>query len=333
MKYSIVVVTYNRQKELFNCLESIVRSSSPFKFEVIVVFNGDRAYMERCSQTYKNFQMIFINKTTPSNARNTAIKVATGEYLFFLDDDCVLPANYFSQINFDRPWDVLGGPDQTPLVSTPFQSAIGKALSSPLCMGPTYKRHTLSNVYDTEANEQSLILCNLWFRNSLFKVEGYKFNNNLFRNEENYLLKELKNNNKIIHYNPNLYVYHQRKQGLEKLGAAIIKSGECRIQNFSLLPQTKEIFYLLPLIWTFLFFLMIFHPQLILISAFAAYTFIIIIHYLINYKSFSVQYIFLHYFILTTYSIGLFKGLIKFSSTLYNNLKENRSFIKESRSK
>lgn len=333
MKYSIVVVTYNRQKELLNCLESIARCASSYKYEVIVIFNGDRAYLEKCAQIYKNFQMTFIHKTTPANARNFAARQAKGEYLFFLDDDCLLPENYFQNLDFNLGWDVVGGPDQTPKQSTPFQVLTGKALSSPLCMGPTYKRHTLTKEYDTCANEKSLILCNLWIKASLFKMEGFHFNIDLFRNEENYLLKELKNKGKAIHYNPLLFVYHQRKAGLESLGAAVIKSGECRIQNFSLMPQKKEILYLLPLVWFSLLLFMIFHPLSLTLAGFSLYTVAIIFYHLIVNKSFSVRYIFLHYFILTAYAIGLVRGLRKFAPVLYNNLKENRSFINESSSK
>lgn len=333
MKYSIVVVTYNRQKELLNCLESIARCASPYPYEVIVVFNGDRAYLEKCAQLYKNFQMMFIHKSTPANARNFAAKQAKGEYLFFLDDDCILPENYFSNMDFTQGWDVLGGPDQTPLTSTPLQFITGKALSSPLCMGPTYKRHTSTKEYDTVANEKSLILCNLWFRASLFKNEHFQFNSDLFRNEENYLLKELTNNGKVLHYNSQLFVYHQRKDGLEKLGAAIIKSGECRMQNFALMPQFKELLYFLPLVWFSLLLFMIFHPLATTLAGFSFYTVTIIFYYMITNKSFSFRYILLHYFILTAYSIGLLKGLMRFTPLLYSNLKENKSLINESSSK
>lgn len=333
MKFTIIIVTYNRHKELFNCLESITRCQSTHPYEVIVVFNGDRTYMEKCSQVFKKCSLHFIHKTTPSSARNFGISKAQGEYLFFLDDDCTLPADYFSSVDFSQNWDVLGGPDQTPQVSTPLQSTIGKALSSPLCMGPTYKRHTIRGGYLRNTSEKALILCNLWLKKSLFTEEHFQFNPELFRNEENYLLKELKNSGKTLHYSPNLFVYHQRKNNLENLGSAIIRSGECRIQNFALLPQKKEAFYLLPLIWLLLLIWIIFHPQSMLTNAFVVYTALVALYYGVTYKAFSLRYIFLHYFILGTYSIGLIKGLWKFSPMLYSNLRENKSLISESSNK
>jgi glycosyltransferase involved in cell wall biosynthesis len=330
MKFSIIIVTYNRHKELFNCLESITWAATTHPYEVIVIFNGDRTYMEKCSQLFKSCSLHFIHKTTPSSARNFGLNKARGEFLFFLDDDCTLPTDYFSKIDFMQNWDVLGGPDQTPQVSSPLQNIIGRTLSSPLCMGPTYKRHTTRGQYIKNASEKTLILCNLWMKRSLFSEEHFAFNPQLFRNEENFLLKELKNKKKVLHYSPSLFVYHQRKENLENLGASIIKSGECRFQNLALLPQKKEIFYLLPLIWLCLLVWIAFHPQSIITNGFIIYSTLVALYHAVTYKSLSLRFVLFHYFVLATYSIGLIKGLWKFYPLLYNNLRENKSFISES---
>lgn len=333
MKYSIVIVTYNRQKELVQCLESIRKSPTSHSFEVVVVFNGDRTNIERFSRIYKDYSFHFIHKTTPAAARNFGVTKVRGEYLFFLDDDCTLPPDYFSHLNFDNGWDVLGGPDQTPKSASVFQKLTGEVLSSPLCMGPTYKRHTKTDRYSSDSSERELILCNLWMKTSLFHAEGFKFNADLFRNEENFLLKELKEKGKILHYSPKIYVYHLRKENLEKLGAAVIKSGECRVLNFVTLPNRKELIYFLPLVSFLSFLWLVFHPQSFLIFVFAVYALIVALYRAIIWKSFSFKYIFMHYFILGAYAIGLSKGLWKFGPLFYNNFKENRSFINESSSK
>lgn len=333
MKYSIVIVTYNRQKELVQCLESIRKCPTSHPYEVVVIFNGDRTNIERFSRIYKDFSFYFIHKTTPAAARNFAVTKAQGEYFFFLDDDCTLPTDYFTNLSFDGNWDVLGGPDQTPKTSSAFQKLTGEVLSSPLCMGPTYKRHTKTDRYSTQSSEKELILCNMWVKKSIFAEDGFKFNPQLFRNEENFLLKELKESGKTLHYSPQTYVYHLRKENLEKLGAAVIKSGECRVLNFLTLPDRKELIYFLPLICLLSFIWLVFHPQSFLIFFFAVYALAITLYRAVKLKSFSFKYIFMHYFILGAYAIGLTKGLWKFAPQFYNNLRENRSFINESSSK
>lgn len=121
MKFSIIIVTYNKHKELFNCLESIARCQSQYPFEVIVIFNGDRSYMEKCSQTFKEFSLHFIHKSTSATARNLGINKAKGEYLFFLNDDCTLPPDYFSSVHFETNWDVLGGRIKLPCIQLRFK--------------------------------------------------------------------------------------------------------------------------------------------------------------------------------------------------------------------
>lgn len=333
MKFSIIIVTSNKHKELFKCLESITRCHLQHSYEVIVIFNGDRTYMEKCSQAFKKFSLHFIHKSTPARARNLGISKAKGEYIFFLDDDCTLPIDYFSSVSFENNWDVLGGPDQTPPISTPLQRTIGKVLSSPLCMGSTFKRHTSSTEYQNNAPESSLTLCNLWLKSSLFTQENFHFNPKLFRNEEIFLLKELKNNGKVFHYSASMFVFHQRKKDLEALGSEVIHRGESRIQNLALMPQKQDMYYLLPLISLMFLCWIIFHPQSFLLNGFIIYTFIVAIYCLIKHKTFSPKYIFLHFFILGTYSIGLIIGFGKYYRILYNSLRENKSLIKESKSK
>ncbi len=337
MKFSIILVTYDRPKELMACLESIRNLRLDEKFhnmhEVIVVFNGDLTYFEKFSRKFSNYQIQFIHKTTPSNARNHAILKASGEYFLFLDDDCTLPPDYFSHVEFTKNWDVFGGPDHTPLKSTSFQKIIGKVLTSPFCMGPTSSRHQIGTHYSNAADERMLILCNLWFKASLFKEEGHRFNPDLFRNEENFLLKELKIANKSMHYSQKLFVYHQRKNDLEKLGLSIIKSGECRVQNFAMIPSKKELIYFLPLIWFVTLIFVLFHPENFILNLYLIYGAVIALYYLVMFRSVSLLYVFLHYFVLTTYSIGLIKGLWKSLPQLYTNLRANKSLMSESKSK
>ncbi len=289
--------------------------------------------MERCSQTFINVSLFFINKTTSANARNFGIKKANSEFILFLNDDCSLPMDYFSIINFENNWDVLGGPTQTSLNATPFQQTIGKVLISPLCLGLNYARHTRSGGYQENAHESLLSLSNLWIKASLFSLEYFKFDSRVFNNEDILLLKELKNKSKIFHYSPKMYVLQERKKNHEELGTEIIKRGKSRMQSVALMPQKKDAFSFLPILGLILISWLIFHPQSVIKNLFIIYTFFVSLYYAIKYRSFNASFIFLHFFVLGSYAIGLLIGLWKFHSTLYNNLRENRSFIRESKIK
>ncbi|MBC7540400.1 MAG: glycosyltransferase [Bacteriovorax sp.] len=329
MKFSIIIVTFNRKKALTECLQSICAQSLKIPHEVIIILNGDIGYLEKYKSNFRQFNFIHIPQTTSANARNIAIKKAHGEYILFLEDDCILPSNYFQNISFEQDWDVLGGPDQTPLHASSLQTLIGRALASPLCMGPAFKRHSRNSIYDNNATEESFVICNLWFRKNLFNDEGFQFNKCLFRNEEHFLLIEMAKKNKVFHYNPELFVYHQRQPNIEKLGAAIIQSGKCRASTFFLEPKKSEMIYFSPMIFTVCFFFMIFHPNIFFLTSILLYTLSVLVYGMITSRRFSLSLVFLHCFILFCYNIGLLKGSWMNLGTFYKNFKTDNSLINE----
>ena len=311
IKFSIVIVTYAREKEYFECASSLIKQQIPYTFETIVVFNGDSSYLHKSIEQHPYFIYLTTDKTTPAQARNVAISRTQGEFIFFLDDDCLIPDGYFNKINFNTGWDVLGGPDQTPPLSSSMQASIGRALSSPLCMGPTFYRHSKEGRYLNNANERKLILCNLWIRRSLLLENNLKFNKDLFRNEENFLLKEIHKFNANIHYDPQLYIHHKRRSNLRAFGGSIFKSGECRIQSFFLLPSREELLYLLPLVFVPFFLILTYASPKLSGALMIAYLTLTIGYSLKKEGHISPLFSLLHLFILGTYALGSLFGLYK----------------------
>lgn len=333
MKFSIVIVTFNRKKTLMACLESIRSQSLKIPHEVVVVLNGDLAYLEKYRARFREFSFSHIPFTSRANARNIALKKTHGEYVLFLDEDSILPKNYFENIQFDAGWDVLSGPELVPSEASSFQKLIGKALASPLCLGPAFKRHSQKAQYDFKATEESLIVSNLWFKKSLFTEQGFQFSKNLFKNEEYYLLNEMAEKGKVFHYNPSLCVFHQSPPNMEKLGAALIRSGKCRAHAFFLNPKMKNVITFLPFLFLVLFSCMILHPNVFCTGLVLLYTLLILIYEISNYRQFSPRLVLVHYLVQFCYGVGLIKGSWVGIKEVYNNFKENKSLINESRSK
>lgn len=89
-KLSIIIPVYNVEKYVSNCLESIL--NQPFKdLEVICVNDGSSDKSLSVLQEYKNRdeRMIIIDKKNEGSgvARNSALAIARGEYIFFVDGD------------------------------------------------------------------------------------------------------------------------------------------------------------------------------------------------------------------------------------------------------
>jgi len=92
--FSVVVTTYNRPELLECALDSLEKQG--FKdFEVILINDNGRP-VERILERFE-FPILYVRQgynTGPAAARNTALKLARGRYVTFLDDDdCYLPGH------------------------------------------------------------------------------------------------------------------------------------------------------------------------------------------------------------------------------------------------
>jgi len=97
MKLSVIIVNYNVQYFLENCLNSVYNSSKDLDFEVLVVDNNSvdgslQMLKEKFPQT-----TIIANKDNKgfSKANNQGIKIAKGEYVILLNPDTVVEENTF----------------------------------------------------------------------------------------------------------------------------------------------------------------------------------------------------------------------------------------------
>lgn len=84
---SCIVPTYNSEKYLVDCLESILAQTWP-SLEVIVVDDGSSdATVEIASGYRERVRVVSQNDCGPAETRNHGIRTATGELLAFLDPD------------------------------------------------------------------------------------------------------------------------------------------------------------------------------------------------------------------------------------------------------
>lgn len=84
-EFTIVVLTYNREKYLKQQLPSLNMLSNS---EVIIVDNcSESNYSEKLSSEYKNTRVIRLDKNYGAVGRNYGIEAAKGKYIVTLDDD------------------------------------------------------------------------------------------------------------------------------------------------------------------------------------------------------------------------------------------------------
>ena len=95
-KVSIIIAVYNGSKHIKSCLEGIMQQTYQ-ETEIIVLNDGSIDNTESILNTIikenKNIKVINKNNTGVSDTRNLGIKIATGEYILFLDSDDFLEKN------------------------------------------------------------------------------------------------------------------------------------------------------------------------------------------------------------------------------------------------
>jgi glycosyltransferase involved in cell wall biosynthesis len=103
--FSIIIPTFERAKQLADCLESLARLEYPReRFEVIVVDDGGGVPLENVAASFchrLNLQVLRQPNGGPASARNAGAMKAKGRFLAFTDDDCA-PARNWLEVLAER---------------------------------------------------------------------------------------------------------------------------------------------------------------------------------------------------------------------------------------
>jgi GT2 family glycosyltransferase len=100
-RFSIVIATYRRPRQLERCLGAIANLDYPTdRFEVIVVSDEVSPLTEELGGRYAaSIPVVVIsqNHGGPARARNTGAAASSGQFLLFLDDDCCPQSTWLRQ--------------------------------------------------------------------------------------------------------------------------------------------------------------------------------------------------------------------------------------------
>lgn len=182
-------------------------------------------------------EIILARGKQPSAQRNTALRAARGELIYFLDDDSLpLPDNLLRAMVHFRDPDVkmLGGPNLCPPDAPELEQSFALVLSSWLAFGPSRARY--AKVGSVRASsEKELILCNLMARrDALLKHGG--FNEALYPNEENALMDEIQKEGGKLVYDPDFVVHRRPRRTLRAFCRMLRTYGRGRAEQFRETP-------------------------------------------------------------------------------------------------
>lgn len=200
-KFSLVMATYGRSKEIKSFLESIVESDYDKKYiEIIIVDQNDKIDITKIVEEFKGIlNIIYIksNKKGLSFNRNIGIKEATGEIIAFPDDDCEYLEDTLKKVNeyFNKTnYDLLMG------------RIVERDGSDSLRKWPKELIYINKNNFYTKSSSVTIFLnrneCKIIFDDNL--GAGAKFGS---CEDADLIYKNIKENKKVI-YIPDIKIYH-----------------------------------------------------------------------------------------------------------------------------
>ncbi len=164
---SVVIPTYNEEKNIENCLKSLLNQTLPRdKYEIIVVDGQSTDKTVKIAKKYAD-KVIQQKSKGVGGARNDGVAVSKYDLIATTDADCIIPENWLEKIkdNFKEDNIVCVYGQQKPLEGT-FKNKVNLKLSN-LLIFTTY----FLNIYMT-------VGANMGFRKKPFQsVGGYKIYN------------------------------------------------------------------------------------------------------------------------------------------------------------
>lgn len=138
--FSIIVPVYNRPDEVAELLDSL-KTQTDKGFEIILVEDGSTVPCDRqadAARPFMRLQYHFRQNEGRSPARNYGISRANGDFLVFVDSDCILPPDYVENLRrelHEHPADCFGGPDDAHHSFSDLQKAINYSMTAFLTTG------------------------------------------------------------------------------------------------------------------------------------------------------------------------------------------------------
>ena len=156
MLLSIIIPVYNVERYIVETLESILSQNTfPFTYEVIVVNDGTPDHsmeiVERYRYSFDNLTIINQENQGLSCARNSGLKIAKGDYVWFIDSDDSIPQDAFESL---FPYLTRYRHEVLAFDITKIEEETGKKLTEKIFLKPKYYHLYNTSHNGTELNKK-----------------------------------------------------------------------------------------------------------------------------------------------------------------------------------
>ncbi len=253
MLLSIIVPVYNRPDEVADLMASL-REQTDSNFQLVLVEDGSTVPALPATlladgswkpDTDPGFNLKYFRKDNEgrSIARNYGIDRADGDFLVFVDSDCILPPRFVETLRNElarNPVDCYGGPDAAHESFTPTQKAINLAMTSFLTTGGIRGKKKSMEKFTPRT-------FNMGFSRRVYdSVGGFR---EMF-SEDIDMSTRIRNAGFSIALFSDVFVYHKRRGDLDKFWRQVHVFGMSRITLELLYPGSMKLVHWLPALFT-----------------------------------------------------------------------------------
>lgn len=258
MNVSVIVTCYNEEKNIRECLNTLVRQTYPEdKYEIIVADGGSndrtQSIVKEFLRTNSNVNLVIEPKKGAAAGRNAGVKAAQYDYVAFIDGDCEAPQNWLKtlveqylniQLKDERVI-AVGGTNLPPEDSSSFLQAIGVALDSYIgsfgsVQGRQFKKPmnvcSLSNL-NVLYNKQKIIEIGYYDESLISEAEDADINFRLFSAGYRFL------------FIPYSFVWHKMRPTPKTWLKNMFRYGKGRARLLKRYPQMWAVSFVLPLLF------------------------------------------------------------------------------------
>ncbi len=235
---------YNRPDEVKELLESLVPQTFD-DYELVLVEDGSSIPCREIVDQYQDsitIRYFFKENAGPSFARNFGMDKALGDYFIFCDSDCILPKDYFQNIDEElkkEQIDAFGGPDRAHPSFNNLQKATSYAMTSFLTTGGIRGgKKKVDKFYPRSFN--------MGISKAVYEKVGGFPKTKMHPGEDMVFTIEIMRNGFNTKLLEDAYVYHKRRTSLVKFKKQVFNFGYTRVIISKLYPETFKIFYAFP---------------------------------------------------------------------------------------
>lgn len=201
----------------------------------------------------KDIEIFQAKGTHPTVQRNECIKIASGDIVYFIDNDSMINPNNIKRaveiFQSNESVAVVGGP-AIHKTSSSKEMYIDKCMKSYYAVGPIANRYSRNKSLYREGTDRDVILCNLFIRLNVL-LEAGLFNEKLYPNEENALIDKILSFGYKLMYDPQIVVIRPPRSSLRLYIKMLLNYGRGRFEQLYRDFNKKNLIFTLPAFFSF----------------------------------------------------------------------------------